>query len=139
MRADSTFTVSDWTPAESPDQVGGVAIPTTGASAGLAYLVKTFDGDIAGRSVAWFLGALNEQTGEGTYAALEAVDAVVGGRSGTFNLVHTASMAGGDQYAEQLVIVPGSGTGELTGITGSGALTADADGTHRLALDYELS
>ena len=36
-------------------------------------------------------------------------------------------------------IVPGSGTGELEGITGQGAITVDDDGTHRLTLEYELA
>jgi hypothetical protein len=30
------------------------------------------------------------------------------------------------------VILPGSGTGELAGISGGGGLDIDADGTHRL-------
>ena len=37
-----------------------------------------------------------------------------------------------------LVIVPSSGTGELTGIAGNGRLTVDADGTHRLMLEYQI-
>lgn len=37
-----------------------------------------------------------------------------------------------------VLIVPGSGTADLTGITGTGSITIDADGTHHLALDYEL-
>ncbi|QRX96700.1 DUF3224 domain-containing protein [Streptomyces sp. A1-5] len=36
------------------------------------------------------------------------------------------------------VIVPGSGTSELAGITGAGGIAVDADGTHRIWFDYGL-
>ena len=139
MHATSTFTVSDWTPATPPDEVGGEPLPTTGAPIGLAHMVKSFDGDLTGRAVTWFLGTRNEATGEGSYAAIEAVVGVLGGRTGTFNLVHAASTHGTDRYDEHLAVVPGSGTGELTGIRGSGSLLVDEDGTHRLVLDYTLA
>jgi hypothetical protein len=35
-------------------------------------------------------------------------------------------------------IVPGTGTGELAGITGEGTMLADDQGNHTLTLDYEL-
>ncbi|WP_127783739.1 DUF3224 domain-containing protein [Rhodococcus sp. X156] len=138
MNATSTFTVSDWTPAGSPTQVGGLPVPVTAAPAGLAHMVKTFEGDLTGRSVTWFLGSLNSETGHGSYAALEAVQGELGGRPGTFNLVHAASTHGADRYDEHLVIVPDSGTGELGGIAGAGRIVVDADGTHCLELDYSL-
>ncbi|WP_324615422.1 DUF3224 domain-containing protein [Streptomyces sp. NRRL S-920] len=37
-----------------------------------------------------------------------------------------------------VVIVPGSGTGELAGITGTGGIAIDPDGTHRIWFDYDL-
>lgn len=37
-----------------------------------------------------------------------------------------------------LVIVPGTGVGDLTGIVGNGGLVMDADGTHRIWFDYRL-
>ena len=138
MHASATFTVSDWTPAASPEPVGGIPIPTTSAPSGLAHMVKTFEGGLTGRSVTWFLGCLNERTGEGAYAALEVVEGVLDGRTGAFNIVHAASTHGSDRYDEHLVIVPGSGTGELAGLSGGGRLVVDADGTHRLELDYVL-
>ena len=138
MHASSTFTVSDWTPAAPPDAVGGQPLPTTAAPVGLAHMVKTFTGDLTGRAVTWFLGCRNEQTGEGSYAAMEVVDGVLGGRRGTFNIVHAASTHGSDRYDEHLAIVPGSGTDELAGLTGSGRVVIDDDGTHHLVLEYAL-
>ena len=138
VHASSTFTVSDWTPTENPEQVGGQPIPETAAGAGLAYMVKTFEGDLRGRSVTWFIGCLNQETGHGSYAALEAIDGELDGRRGTFNVIHAASTHGSDRYDEHFVIVSGSGTGDLAGLTGGGALVVDEDGTHRLLLDYSL-
>ena len=36
-------------------------------------------------------------------------------------------------------IVPGTGTGELEGISGEGTMLADEDGNHTLTLTYELA
>lgn len=128
--------MSDFTPTESPSIVGDQPMIITAASTGLAYLTKTFAGELSGRSVTWFLGALNEQTGTGSYTALEAIEADLAGRCGTFNVIHAASTSGQDSFAEHFAIVPGSGTGELVGITGGGELRIDPDGTHHFDLDY---
>ncbi|MDP2772714.1 MAG: DUF3224 domain-containing protein [Nocardioides sp.] len=138
MRASASFTVSDWTPTDKPEQVGNTPMIATGSSFGLAHMVKTFEGDLTGRSITWFLGCLNEQTGAGTYAALEAVEGTLHGRRGAFNIVHAASTHGTDRYDEHVVIVPGSGTEELAGISGRGTLVVEDDGAHRLELEYEL-
>lgn len=138
MHATSTFTVADWTPTESPDRVGDTAMITTAASVGLAYMTKTFEGDLAGSSVTWFVGALNEQSGAGTYIAMEAFDGALDGRKGAFNVAHAASTGGTDRYDEYVTVVPGSGTGELEGITGTGRIVIDDDATHHLELDYEV-
>ncbi|GAA1534999.1 DUF3224 domain-containing protein [Nocardioides humi] len=138
MRAAATFTVSDWTPVELPAVVGDLAVPVTAAPTGLAAMVKTFAGDLAGRSVTWFVGGLNEATGAGSYAAVESFEGTLGERTGTFGFVHAASTRGTDRYDEHFVIVPDSGTGELVGITGSGSLVVDADGTHHVEIEYTL-
>ena len=52
--------------------------------------------------------------------------------------MHVASTSGTDRSDEHFLIVPSSGTGELAGIAGSGALVVDADGTHRMRFDYTL-
>ena len=138
VRASASFAVSDWTPTEKPEQVGDAPMIATGSSFGLAHMVKTFEGDLTGRSITWFLGCLNEQTGAGAYAALEAVEGSLHGRRGTFNIVHAASTHGTDRYDEHFTVVPGSGTEELSGISGRGTLVVEGDGTHRIELDYSL-
>ena len=56
---------------------------------------------------------------------------------GSFNFVHSATTSGSDPSAEFFLLVPGSGTRGLAGITGTGGLRVDDDGTHRIWLDYE--
>jgi hypothetical protein len=68
--------------------------------------------------------------------AIERVTGALHGRSGTFVLQHTGTMAGGEQHLS-ITIVPGSGTGELVGIAGSMTI-AIADGVHSYELAYTL-
>lgn len=133
MRADGTFQVTDFTPAPVPPPAIETAVPV-----GVATMAKTFSGDIDGRSATLFTAAYDQSTGTGTYVAMESFEGSLHGRSGAFNFAHSATTHGSDRAAELLVIVPGSGTGALAGLTGGGGLAVDTDGTHRIWFDYEI-
>jgi hypothetical protein len=135
VRAEATFEVASFVPAE----VGG-AEPrvATALPVSVASMVKVFRGQAVGRSTTIFTSAFNQSTGTGTYVALESFEGSLDGRTGTFNFVHSASTGGSDRTNEFFLIVPASGTGDLAGITGSGGLSIDADGTHRIWFDYDL-
>lgn len=132
MQADSTFSVTSFEPTEytSPIQ--------TGLDVGYTYMTKTFTGDIEGTSRTQFTSAFSQETGVGTYLAMESFEGALNGRTGAFNFVHSATTAGTDRSDEFFHIVPSSGTGELTGITGTGALYVDAEGGHHIWFEYEL-
>jgi hypothetical protein len=147
MRASGTFRVVAFGPASSgPDSAVATQLPAAVA----ATMEKLYEGDIAGRSATSFaadpdrlveVGACAEpgfsaqQTGR--WVALETFEGTVGGRDGAFDFAHSTTDAAGG--AEKFIrIVPASGTGLLTGIHGTGGMTIDADGTHRIWLDYEL-
>ncbi|WP_053852254.1 DUF3224 domain-containing protein [Streptomyces sp. NRRL B-24085] len=134
MRADGTFSVTAFVP------TGTVPEPAvaTGLPVGVATMEKRFEGEIAGRSATLFTAAYDQESGVGTYVAMESFEGSVHGRSGAFNFAHSATTSGSDRTAEFFTIVPSSGTGDLAGISGTGGLTVDADGTHRIRLDYEL-
>lgn len=85
-----------------------------------------------------FTAAYDQESGVGTYVAMESFEGSLHGRSGAFNFVHSATTSGSDRSAEFFHIVPASGTGDLAGISGTGGLAVDADGTHRIWLEYEL-
>lgn len=134
-RAQATFTVSDFAPADVPLPAEPIA---TALPVGVATMMKAYSGAIEGRSATIFTSAFDPGSGVGTYVALESFAGTVDGRSGTFNFIHTASTSGTDRVGEHFEIVPSSGTGDLATIAGTGAIAIDADRTHRLTLDYRL-
>lgn len=134
MRASGTFSVKSFVPTT-------VALDppiTTALPVGVSLIEKHYDGEITGRSATLFTSAFDQASGAGTYLAIESFEGIVAGRAGTFNFVHSASTSGSDRTGEFFTIVANSGTAELAGITGSGGVTVDADGTHRVWSDYDL-
>jgi hypothetical protein len=116
--------------------------PQADISYGGLTLSKTFTGAIEGTSTVEMLytrtpGADGSFAGAG-YVALERIAGSVDGRHGSFVLLHISTVVGEDPPLARYVISPGSGTGELTGLSGVGLITIDPDGSHALHLDYEL-
>jgi hypothetical protein len=134
VRAEGTFTTHAFTPVDAKPAFE----VRTGTDVGIATMEKRYAGQVEGRSATVFTAAFDQATGVGTYVAMESFDGSLAGAQGTFNFAHLASTHGTDRVDEAFVIVPGSGTGGLTGIAGSGGLTVDADGTHRVWFDYTL-
>ncbi|MDJ0382531.1 DUF3224 domain-containing protein [Streptomyces sp. G-G2] len=136
MRASGTFKVVSFTPAplapEPPVE--------TGLPVGVATMEKHYEGaGLTGTSATLFSYAFDQAKSVGTYVAMESFEGALDGRAGTFNFAHSATTTGGpSREAEFFLIVPGSGTAALAGITGSGGLTVDPDGTHRVWFDYEV-
>ena len=128
----ATFTTGDWEPLDWAPDI------TTGLATGHLRMTKAYAGAVEGRSITQFTSAYDQERGVGHYVAMESFEGSVDGRRGSFNFVHAASTTGSDRNDEYGVIVAGSGTGELAGITGSVALTIDPDGTHRMAFTYAL-
>lgn len=102
---------------------------------GRMTLAKTFHGGIEGTGEGEMLATMGPEQ-SGAYAALERVRGTLDGRAGTFALIHRGIM---DKGAQELLItvVPGSGTDELTGLTGVFHLTIEG-GEHRYDLEYSL-
>lgn len=107
-------------------------------ASGLARLSldKQFHGDLDAISQGEMLAAGDGST-SGAYVALETVSGKLHGRSGSFALVHRALMVAGTPREWTVVVVPGSGTGELVGLDGSMTITI-ADGRHDYDFSYTL-
>ncbi|OKJ16114.1 DUF3224 domain-containing protein [Kitasatospora sp. CB01950] len=133
MRASGTFTVAEFTPVAVP-----AADIETAAGVGVATMRKQFEGEIAGRSTTLFTAAYDQAAGVGTYLAMESFAGRLHDAEGTFNFAHSATTLGTGRDGEYFVVVPGSGTADLAGITGTGGIVIDEDGTHRIHLDYQL-
>jgi hypothetical protein len=134
VQATGTFSVADFTPVAVPESPIATATPV-----GVATMTKTFNGEIVGTASTVFTAAYDQSTGVGTYVAMESFEGRLHDRAGTFNFVHSATTTGADRQHEFFLIVPGSGTGELAGIIGGGALVIDDDGTHHVDLDYSFN
>jgi hypothetical protein len=100
-------------------------------------LCKTFHGDLQGTGTGVMLSAGDPQAGAAGYVAIETVRGRLGEQEGTFALQQFGSMHDGSKTLHYEV-VPGSGTGQLTGITGTLHLDIDEGGTHRYELHYDL-
>jgi Protein of unknown function (DUF3224) len=116
--------------------------PETGVDYGGLTLSKTFTGAIEGSSTVEMLytrtpGENGSYAGAG-YVALERISGSVDGRRGSFALLHISTVVENEPPLSRYPISPGSGTGDLAGMSGVGLITIDDDGTHTLHLDYEL-
>ena len=74
--------------------------------------------------------------GAAGYVAMELVTGTLDGKSGTFVLQHTATMDATGPHMT-VIVTPGSGTGALTGITGTFTIVI-ANGKHSYTFDYTL-
>lgn len=98
-------------------------------------LSKTFTGDIVGTSRGEMVGAGSPENESAAYVALELVDGALHGRTGSFWLQHKATMLRGEGHMD-ITVVPGSGTGDLVGLTGS--MVIDVANNHAYEFDYLL-
>jgi hypothetical protein len=106
-----------------------------GAELARVHISRTFTGDLEGTSTAELL--ISKSEGGGGYVGQDVVSGTLGGRSGGFVFQH-AGLIGPEGVTNTGTIVPGTGTGELAGITGEGTMLADDEGNHTLRLDYQL-
>jgi len=131
IKASGTFEIDAWSD-DTYDE---------GADATLAkvHLTKTFAGDLVGTSVVEMLAVSVPQEGSAefqgaAYVAVERVTGSVHGRTGGFVLVHAAS----EPHGMKVAVIPGTGSGDLAGITGALVISKHEDGSHTYTFDYEL-
>lgn len=103
---------------------------------GRMVLDKQWSGELEGQSVVEMLTCMTPVEGSAVYVAIETVQATLGGRRGRFAFFHAGVSERGHQSLTYRV-VPDSGSGGLTGL--SGELTLNVlEGTHRYTLKYTL-
>ncbi|QRP47976.1 DUF3224 domain-containing protein [Amycolatopsis sp. FDAARGOS 1241] len=121
--ATARFELDKWEP-QAQDEARGTEFARVA-------ITKTFTGAVEGTSRVEMLTASNAISR--AYVAFERLSVSIDGRKGSFVLRHTA----GDEGLS-LVVLAGSGTGELEGISGSAAITMDEAGNHTFTLTYDL-
>lgn len=106
-----------------------------GSPAGRMLIKKTYLGDMNGSAIGQMISKRTEK-GIAVYYAIEEFTGSVKGKNGHFTLVHNGRMSKESQSLE-VIILEGSGGGELQDISGSMLIIQDADG-HRYELSFEL-
>lgn len=111
-----------------------IDVPPNASTIGRHVLEKTYHGALNGLAVGEMLTAGQPQQGQAMYVALESFEGTLDGRAGGFALAHFGEMDAGSEEL-RIRIVPGSGTGELSGIRGQ-MLIRREDGKHYYTLTY---
>ncbi|MCJ2187454.1 DUF3224 domain-containing protein [Novosphingobium beihaiensis] len=106
------------------------------STVGSMAIAKTFHGGLTGTSTGQMLAVRTGVEDSAGYVAMERVSGTLDGRTGTFALQHSGTMDNGVQ-TQSVTVVPDSGTGSLTGITGSMTITV-AEGKHSYSFRYAL-
>jgi hypothetical protein len=107
-----------------------------GALLGRLSIDKEFKGDLEATSKGEMLTAGTSIKNSAGYVAIERVTGSLNGRTGSFALQHNGTM---DRGSPRLTIhvVPDSGTGQLTGLTGTLGIEISS-GKHSYVFDYTL-
>jgi Protein of unknown function (DUF3224) len=97
---------------------------------------KQIHGDLEGTSRGQMLAVGPTPEGSGAYVAIERVSGTLKGRTGTFVLQHSGSMTKAGMKMI-ITVVPDSGTGRLTGISGTFTIRIEG-GKHFYEFEYIL-
>jgi hypothetical protein len=97
-------------------------------------LVKHFHGDLEATSKGEMLATGDPSTGNAGYVAIEQITGTLHGHAGSFAFQHIGVMDHGNLKLS-VTVVPGSGSGELTGISGTMTILNDS-GKHSYEFEY---
>lgn len=115
------------------------AAPAAGEepTVGRMTIDKQYHGGLEATGKGQMLATLDEAQSSGAYVAIERVTGTLDGRTGSFAVRHSGTMLEGKPSLE-IDVVPGTGTGELAGISGTMTIDVGPDGKHAYTLDYTL-
>jgi len=105
------------------------------APAGRMLINKEYSGALVGKGIGQMISKRTEQ-GASVYSAIEEFTGTVEGKNGSFTLFHTGLMSATSQELN-VIVVEGSGTEELSGITGKLSIHQN-NGAHTYTFDYQL-
>ena len=126
-RANAAITVHKYEPVAYEESADGPALTRI-------HVEESFSGDISGDGVVEFLQAANPD-GSASFVGIERVTGVLAGRSGTF-LLQDAGTVQDNIVSGDWFVIPGSGTGNLAGLRGTGGFRANLGESAQVHLDY---
>jgi hypothetical protein len=127
--ANLTFEIQDWQEAPLSE------LPDT-PKLTRANVKRSFSGDLEGEGTLEYLMAYRPD-GTAEFLGMERVVGKLEGREGSFVLQHRGAYEAGVAKAE-LLVVPGTATGELEGLSGKGDFAAGHEKKHHMRLDYRI-
>jgi hypothetical protein len=129
-RATGTFKIEGWD--EKPyDEIEG------GRKLTQASVKQAFAGDVEGEgAVEWLMCYRPDKTAD--FVGLQRIVGRIGDRSGSFVLLQTEGTFDGKEAKGQLSVVPDSGTGDLSGLRGTGEFRAPHGGEPSISLEYDF-
>jgi Protein of unknown function (DUF3224) len=110
--------------------------PAPAEGLGRFSIDKELQGDLEAKTRGEMFSGGDPMSGTAGYVAMEVVTGTLAGKTGSFALQHFATM---DEAGPKMsvIVVPGSGTGELKGIGGTFTIRIEG-GNHLYELDYTL-
>lgn len=99
-------------------------------------LDKSYQGDLSGTGRGQMVSHMTAVEGSAGYVAVELVEGILAGRVGSFVLQHFGLMDRGEPTL-RVAVVPDSGTGELSGVSGELDIVIE-NGMHHYVLEYEI-
>jgi Protein of unknown function (DUF3224) len=128
--ATATFQIAGWDEDEIMQTDGSAKVTR-------ATVSRTFEGDIEGTGTVEWLMAYDDG-GSATFVGIERIVGSIVGRTGSVVLRHVGAFDGQMATAD-LLVVAGSGTGELRGVRGEGSFEAGLgpEGKRHISLDVE--
>jgi len=126
-RADAVITVHQYEPAAYDEPAEGPVLTRI-------HVKESLSGDMTGDGVAEFLQAARAD-GSASFVGIERVTGTVAGRIGTF-LLQDAGTVQDNIVSGEWFVIPGSGTGTLAGLRGTGGFRANLGEGAQVHLDY---
>jgi hypothetical protein len=118
----------------APQSLSGVAEQS---GLGRMSLDKRFHGALEATSTGEMLSFRSATPGSAGYVAMETVRGTLQGHAGSFVLQHSSTMTRGEPM-QSITVVPDSGTGALTGLTGRMVVEIGPAGAHSYRFEYAL-
>jgi hypothetical protein len=129
-RAACTFKIEGWDEQPYAEIEGGRKLTK-------ASVKQAFAGDLQGEgAVEWLMCYRPDQTAE--FVGLERFSGQLGERAGSFVLLLSSGTFDGKEARASVSVVSGSGTGNLSGLRGSGEFSAPQGGEYSMTLDYDF-
>jgi hypothetical protein len=126
---EGAFEVTSWSEHQAGGLVGTAKVATV-------TIGQRFTGGIEAQAISDLVMTYRDD-GIAEFAGYQRVQGRIGDKAGSF-VLRALGEFDGEEARTRLAVVPGSATGDLAGLPGSGLAVARRGSTGTVSLDYEL-